>query len=163
MGGRRGSELASASGAAGVFLTLSAMTVHGISVLRWVLALGMVAAGANHFRDPAFYLAIMPSYLPWPGPLIAISGACEIAGGIGLLIPRMRRLAGYGLIALLFAVFPANLAMLTDGLSPPGVHLPEWVLWARIPLQALLIAWVWLVALRRTDGRAVPQGNAGSR
>ena len=119
------------------------------TVLRWLLAVLMVAAGANHFRDPAFYLAIMPPSLPWPAALVAISGACEIAGGLGILLPPTRRLAGWGLIALLVAVFPANLHMAIDGTQPPGVHLPAWALWGRLPLQALFIAWAWLVACRR--------------
>ena len=124
------------------------VTAKLIVLLRWLLAVGFIAAGANHFRDPAFYLAIMPPYLPWPGPLVAISGLCEIAGGIGILIPATRRAAGYGLIALLVAVFPANLYMAMSNAQPPGVHLSEWALWARLPLQIIFIAWVWAVALR---------------
>lgn len=119
-----------------------------IICFRWLLALGFIAAGANHFRDAEFYLAIMPPSLPWPGPLVAISGVCEIAGGLGILIPAVRRLAGFGLIALLVAVFPANIFMAMAGIQPPGVHLPEWALWARLPLQSVFIAWVWLVACR---------------
>lgn len=119
-----------------------------IICLRWLLALGFMAAGANHFRDPAFYLAIMPPYLPWPGPLVAISGICEIAGGIGILIPLVRRLAGCGLIALLVAVFPANLYMAMSHVQPAGVHLPEWALWVRLPLQMVFIFVVWVVAVK---------------
>lgn len=119
-----------------------------IVFLRWLLAFGFMAAGANHFRDPAFYLAIMPPYMPWPGSLIAISGLCEIAGGFGILIPMVRCLAGYGLIALLVAVFPANLFMAMTGVQPAGVHLPEWALWARLPLQLVFIFLVWIVAVK---------------
>lgn len=119
-----------------------------IICLRWLLAIGFIAAGANHFRDPDFYLAIMPPYMPWPGLMVAFSGLCEIAGGIGILIPSTRRLAGYGLIALLVAVFPANLFMAVSGVQPAGVHLPEWSLWARLPLQLVFIFWVWMVAVR---------------
>ena len=120
-----------------------------IGFLRWFLALGFIAAGANHFRDPALYLSIMPPYLPWPGLLVAISGVCEIAGGIGTVISSVRRFAGIGLIILLIAVFPANIFMATSGVQPDSVHLPEWALWARLPLQLVLIAWVWLVALNK--------------
>ena len=122
---------------------------HLIVFLRWLLAFGFMIAGANHFRDPAFYFAIMPPYLPWPELLVAISGLCEIAGGIGILIPQVRRLAGYGLIALLVAVFPANFHMASSGVQPAGVHLPEWVLWARLPLQLGFIFLIWVVALKR--------------
>lgn len=131
--------------------------VTGIVALRWLLAVFMIAAGANHFRDPGFYLAIMPSWLPWPAALVAVSGASEIAGGLGVLLPRTRRLAGWGLIALLVAVFPANLQMSVSGVQPPGIHLPEWALWARLPLQALFIAWVWLVACRRRHHQETTQ------
>ena len=119
-----------------------------IYFLRILVSLGFIAAGANHFRDPELYLSIMPPYLPWPGSLVALSGLCEIAGGIGILIPSERRRAGIGLIALLVAVFPANIFMATSGVQPPGVHLPEWALWARLPLQLVFITLVWLVALR---------------
>lgn len=120
-----------------------------IFCLRWLLAVGFIAAGANHFRDPAFYQAIMPPSFPRPGALVAISGVCEMLGGLGILIPAVRRIAGFGLIALLLAVFPANIFMATTGAQPPGVHLPEWALWARLPLQLVLISWVWLVACRQ--------------
>lgn len=126
---------------------------HLIVFLRWLLAFGFMAAGANHFREPGFYLAIMPPYLPWPELLVAISGLCEIAGGIGILITQVRRLAGFGLIAMLVAVFPANLHMALSGVQPDGVHLPEWALWARLPLQLVFLVWVWLVALKQDRRR----------
>ncbi len=93
---------------------------------------------------------MMPPYLPWPGPLVAISGVAEIAGGSGLLVPRTRVLAGWGLIALLVAVFPANLHIALHGW--PGVNLPAWVLWARLPLQIVMVAWVyWAARTSRTS------------
>ena len=98
-----------------------------------------------HFLRPASYLAVMPPYLPQPVFLNYLSGLCEIAGGLGILIPRLRRLAGYGLIALLVAVFPANIHMAVNGVQPPGWHLPTWALWLRLPFQPLLIAWVAFV------------------
>ena len=94
----------------------------------------------------------MPSYLPWPRELVLISGVAEIAGGVAILIPRLRRLAGWGLIALLLAVFPANLQVALHGWE--GVHIPQWLLWARLPLQVVLIAWVYWVCLVR---RAAPK------
>ena len=71
----------------------------------WLLVVFFVAAGANHFIAPKFYLKIMPPYLPWHLALVYISGVVEIAGGIDVLIPGTRRLAAWGLIALLIAVF----------------------------------------------------------
>jgi uncharacterized membrane protein len=115
------------------------------SALRWVLAVFFVVAGANHFRTPEIYLGMMPPWLPWPGALNAISGAAEILGGAGLLVPRTRRLAGWGLITLLVAVFPANLHVALEG-KMPGTALSPLTLWLRLPFQAVFIAWVWWVA-----------------
>lgn len=114
--------------------------------LRIAAAVLFIGAGMSHFVHPAFYRSIIPPGFPSPGGLVAISGGCEIAGGVGLLIPPMRRLAGWGLVTLLVAVFPANLYMAT---SPQDFSLPAWALWARLPLQAVLIGWVWHVALAR--------------
>ena len=118
------------------------------AVGRWVLALFFLAAGANHFRMPATYLAMMPSWLPCPGALNAISGVAEMLGGVGLLLPAVRRAAGWGLIALLLAVFPANLHVALLG-QMPGFDFSPAILWLRLPFQAVFIAWVWWVALRR--------------
>lgn len=110
---------------------------------RLVLALLFVGAGVLHFVRPEPYLRIMPPYLPAHLQLVYISGAAEILGGLGLLLPATRRLAGWGLILLLVAVFPANIYMLqTHG---AGLSVPLWALWLRLPLQAVLIAWVWWV------------------
>ena len=91
----------------------------------------------------------MPPYLPFPLALIYISGAAEIAGGLGVLPRATRRAAGWGLLALLLAVFPANIYMATDRVVPGGYQIPDAVLWARLPLQFVLMAWVWSATLRR--------------
>jgi len=85
----------------------------------------------------------MPPYLPWPKVLILVSGLAEIAGGLGMLIPATKRLAGIGLIVLLIAVFPANVSMAMHKIQLPQLAVPTVVLWVRLPLQGLLIAWVW--------------------
>jgi uncharacterized membrane protein len=118
------------------------------SVLLVLAALLFVAAGVNHFLNPTFYLQIIPPIFPAPAALMIISGACEIAGGVGLLIRRLRRAAGWGLIALLIAVFPANIYMVFMPHLPAGMDVPVWALWLRLPLQAVFIGWVWLVAIR---------------
>lgn len=105
-----------------------------------LLAAFFIAAGVNHFVNPQAYLSVMPPYLPFPEALNFISGAAEVAGGSGMLIPRLRRAAGWGLIALLVAVFPANIHMALHGI--PGVAIAPWILWVRLPLQLVLIAWV---------------------
>lgn len=112
---------------------------------RWLLALTFTGAGMMHFRAPDAYLKIMPPYLPFPLALITISGAAEIAGGIGVLPTLTRKWAGFGLIALLIAVFPANISMALAGTSQVGLDVPRWVWVARLPFQAVFIAWVWLV------------------
>ena len=115
-------------------------------VARVLLAVGMVAVGIAHFANPDPFVRIVPGYLPAPLVLVYVSGAAEIAGGLGLLVPRLRRLASYGLIALYVAVFPANVHMaLHDIQLQPGGDLPQWAMWARLPLQAGLIAYAWWV------------------
>ncbi|MBA3939165.1 MAG: DoxX family protein [Planctomycetes bacterium] len=126
---------------------------HVIPALRWLLVVFFVVAGTLHFSYPEVYLAIMPPYLPWPAALVAISGVAEILGGLGVALPATRRFAGWGLIALLVAVLPANITMATTGAHPPGIMFSPLVLWLRLPFQLVLMAWVWLVALR-DPGRA---------
>ena len=107
---------------------------------RYALALLFVGAGALHFVRPETYLRIMPPWLPAPLLLVQLSGGFEILGGLGLLWPRTRRLAGWGLLALLVAVFPANvyMAQIHEQLGIPG-----WLAWGRLPLQLPLMWWVW--------------------
>ena len=121
------------------------MSMRGIS--RWLLAAFFIAAGANHFRDPGFYLPAMPSWLPWHRELLDLSGVAEVLGGIGVLVPLTRRAAGWGLIALLIAIFPANVNMALNDVQPSGRHIDRWLLWARLPIQAVLVAWVWWTVL----------------
>lgn len=115
-----------------------------------LLATIFILAGANHFRSQSSYERTIPPFLPWAALLVQVSGIAEIAGGIGLLIPRLRWLAGWGLIALLIAVFPANvyMAVAPDRFADLGV--PTWVLWARLPIQIVLILWVWWSAIKRS-------------
>lgn len=110
------------------------------SFSRYVLALLFALAGLWHFVHSATYLAIMPPQLPQPRALVYASGAFEIMGGLGLLRQRTRRLAGWGLLALLVAVFPANVYM---ALVHARLGIPGWVAWGRLPLQLPLLWWVW--------------------
>jgi uncharacterized membrane protein len=110
-------------------------------LLQILFGVFFVIAGINHFRDPAFYLRIMPPYLPWPYALVIISGIAEVALGIALLIPKLSRLAAWGLIALLVAVFPANLHMTMHPELYP--EIPVIALWVRLPIQGLLILWAY--------------------
>lgn len=116
------------------------------AALRWLLALFLIGAGANHFLSPEPYVAMMPAALPWHLPLVYLSGVAEILCGAGLLVPATRRLAAWATIALLIAVFPANLNMAVNHLPLGKTAVPQWALWARLPLQAVLIAWAWWYA-----------------
>lgn len=118
-------------------------------IARLLIALLFILAGAAHFASPAVYLQIMPPFLPWPMALIYLSGGAEILGGVGILFSRTRKLAGIGLIALLIAVFPANIYAALHGANLSGWQVPVWLLWVRLPLQALLIGWVYLAAVVR--------------
>jgi uncharacterized membrane protein len=112
-------------------------------VLLVLLAALMTSAGVMHFVSPKVFIRIVPRWLPAPAALVAISGACEILGGVGLLVPATRRWAAWGLMALFVAVFPANVNMAIHRLPFGRSPLPGWTLWARLPLQAVLVAWAW--------------------
>jgi uncharacterized membrane protein len=122
-----------------------------LSLARTFLALFFVVSGINHFLSPTFYLAILPSYLPWHAQLVAVSGAAEILGGLGVLFPATRKLAAWGLIALLVAVFPANIEAISSGMVIAGHAVPNWMQWARLPLQLVFLIWVYLTCLKRTS------------
>ena len=115
--------------------------------LRYVMAVLYVIAGAMHFLVPEVYVQIVPPVLPGPLTLVYVSGIAEIALGLGLLHPRTRRLAAWGLIGLLIAIFPANVYMATSGVviegTPGGGDPSEIVRWGRLPLQVILVAWAW--------------------
>jgi uncharacterized membrane protein len=111
-----------------------------------LLGVTFLTAGALHFLRPRLYEAIMPGYLPAQRELVYASGVAEIAGGAGVLHPRTRRLAGWWLIATLVAIFPANVEMAVH--AERFRRFPPAALWARLPLQAVLIAWAWLTAAR---------------
>jgi uncharacterized membrane protein len=109
-----------------------------------IAAVLYIGAGSLHFIKPAPYLRIMPPYVPWHAAMVRISGAFEILGGLGLLVPATRRAAAWGLVALLVAVFPANLYMAMHPVEAGAAGIAPVLRWGRLPLQALLIWWlVW--------------------
>jgi uncharacterized membrane protein len=111
------------------------------TVMKYLLAIAFIGAGLNHFADPDFYLRIMPPYLPWPSALHSIAGFFEFVFGVMLLIPRYQRWAAWGLIALLLAIYPANIHMAINNHLYP--NLPMIFHWVRLPFQFVLIAWAW--------------------
>ncbi|AZI43577.1 hypothetical protein EHF33_13155 [Deinococcus psychrotolerans] len=112
-----------------------------------LLAAVFISAGTLHFLRPHIFDSIVPPFVPMP-PRTAtlISGAAELAGGLGLLHPATRPAARWGLMALLLAVFPANAYMAQN--AEEFKPLPAWALWARLPLQPLLAYWVWRAGRR---------------
>ena len=118
---------------------------------RWLLALFFIAAGILHFLFIANYMEIMPAWLPWHRALVVISGLCEIAGGLGVLWHATLRWAGYGLIAFCLAVLPANVQMLMNAQAAHASALWLTLLWGRLPMQILLIMWIWHAARSRAD------------
>ena len=117
------------------------------SLSRILLGGFFLAAGALHFIKPRPYESIMPEALPAHRELVYLSGVAEMAGGAGVLSPRTSRWAGWWLIATILAVFPANINMAVDAERFDGI--PEPLLWARLPLQAGIVYWIWRVAVRR--------------
>jgi len=105
-----------------------------------LVAVVFTAAGTLHFLRPGMYEDIVPDYLPAHHELVLASGVAEIGGALGVVPERTRRVAGLWLVATLVAVFPANLHMALHPDRYPGIA-PA-LLWARLPLQALVIWWV---------------------
>ena len=114
-----------------------------------------VFAGIMHFVIPLAYVAITPRWVPYALPAVYLSGVAEIAGGLTLLVPGLRKAAGIGLIALLIAVFPANIQMLSTAIASSAPTFYQTLLFLRLPLQPLLIAWVYRSAVRAHGTRAI--------
>jgi len=107
------------------------------------LGVTFTLAGALHFIRPAPYRAIMPPALPAHTELVYLSGAAEMIGGLTALFPRAHPFSRWWLIAVLVAVFPANVYMAVSPDEIKGLpDIPVWLLWARLPVQLLFIAWV---------------------
>ena len=130
------------------------MTVSlGAREPRLTLSIVLIAAifvggGVLHLVKPEAYLRMMPPWLPAAMALVLISGVFEIVGGVGVLMPATRVAAGWGLIALLVAVFPANVQMLLNARATHASALWMSGLVARLPLQAVMIYWVFRVTIR---------------
>jgi uncharacterized membrane protein len=116
-----------------------------------LFAMIFVVAGVVHFARPSGFVAIVPPYLPAPLLLVYVSGVCEVVLGGLLLAPRLSRFAAWGLVALLIAVFPANVQMaLHSGANPAWT---PFLRWARLPAQGLLIAWAFVYTRAPKTGR----------
>lgn len=114
------------------------------TIARCVVGSFFVYVGVLHFVTPDVFVAIVPPYLPAALALVYISGVFELLGGVGLLVPKTRRAAAWGLLALLVAVYPANIHMLVNEIYLKGMAHEKWILWARMPFQflfALGVSW----------------------
>ena len=106
-----------------------------------LMAIIYTLAGINHFISPQTYLSIMPAWLPYPKELIFLSGVCEILFGLLLLPVSTRRVGAWLIIALLIAVFPANIQMAINYYSEGTQYF--WLAILRLPIQAVLIFWAY--------------------
>jgi uncharacterized membrane protein len=111
------------------------------AILKYLLVVFYFGAGVMHFVRPEFYLKLMPPYLPWHLPLVYISGVIEMALAVGIMIPKFTRLSAWGIIALLIAVFPANIHLALHPEIFPNYS--PWVSLVRLPLQGVLILWAY--------------------
>ena len=130
-------------------------------IALFALSAFFLFAGSQHFTNPGFFTAIVPPALPDPLLIVYVSGLFEIAGGVGVLIPRVRSLAGLGLIALLIAVFPANLYMAMNPELFPDFSRTQ--LYIRLPFQFLFIAWAWWSTRSDVSEYANPELEADDR
>ncbi|NOU27764.1 MAG: DoxX family membrane protein [Polyangiaceae bacterium] len=117
---------------------------------RLLLAAAMIGVGIMHFTREPFFTRIVPAWLPEPRLLVYLSGVFEVALGVGLLLPRTRKLCGLGLVALYIAVFPANVNMVVH--PELGGTVPIWALWLRLPLQLVLIGLAYWVSRTPKEG-----------
>jgi uncharacterized membrane protein len=114
-------------------------------VNRIILASVFILAGLNHFRDPSFYLPLIPPYLPFPELLNTVSGLLEVSLGTLVLFKKYRKAAIWGLISLMILFVPAHVYMIqVGGCISDALCVPEWIAWVRlVVIQPLIIVWIW--------------------
>jgi uncharacterized membrane protein len=115
------------------------------TALRCLLALIYIVVGIAHVRSPTGFLQITPEWVPYPAQVILISGICEVAGAIGLMIPRLRYAAGLGLALYAVVVFPANIKHAIEGIAVGGAQLSWWYHGPRLAFQPVFVWWaLWV-------------------
>jgi len=133
----------------GLLVSASKVGINPMKTFRGNAAvatgLTFIFTGATHFLIPDTFMKLMPPFIPAPTAMVYISGFFEILGGIGLLLPRTRRWAAYGLILLLLAVFPANIYVALNNVQLGGFMSYAVYQWLRLPMQLVLIWWVWWI------------------
>ena len=123
----------------------------------WFVSALFLTSGVSHFLLTRFFVAIMPPYLPWPYAAVYVSGAFEIVGATGLLLPACRHAAGIGLFVLTILVTPANIYMALNSELFPA--FPRSLLYLRLVAQVGLLALIYAVAIRRPQSRNVQGTN----
>ncbi|GAB3936895.1 DoxX family protein [Larkinella terrae] len=117
---------------------------------RIAAAIAFTLIGISHLASPEKLAYMIADWLPYAHEMVILSGIAEMAGGIGLLLPRFRRLAAMGLIILLVVIFPANINVAINQLpAPGGLPASPWYTWSRLLFQPMYIAWIWWSCLRK--------------
>jgi uncharacterized membrane protein len=112
-----------------------------------LLVIGYLLAGSNHFRIPAFYIGIIPKYLPFPNILNTLAGLFEIAFALGLIFKPTRKYAACGIVLMLIAFIPVHIGMLSGHTQVGETYVqPVWA-WVRLFFQPVLIGWAWWYTL----------------
>ena len=114
----------------------------GRDKMRIAAGVAFIVASIPHFTSPERYLPMMPPFVPAPLAMIYVSGVAELLGGVGLLVARTARMAAWGLVALLVAIFPANIWVAINGANAAGLPSSPWYTWSRLPFQIVFIWWV---------------------
>ncbi|MDO9181267.1 MAG: hypothetical protein Q7U04_02610 [Bacteriovorax sp.] len=129
-------------------VTIDKMETEQEKILKkmalYFTAIFFIAAGARHFMMPEFYMLMMPNFLPIPLALIYLSGFLKILGGIGLMNLNTRVLSAWLLMLVLLVALPGHVYLWTNNIELPDKFHPSWLLLLRIPLQFLLIAWMYM-------------------
>jgi len=113
--------------------------------MRWLMIAFYLVAGVVHLRSPEAFLPIMPDWVPFPRETVLLTGIAELAGAVGLMVPRLRYAAGIGLALYALCVFPANIKHAVDGVVLGGTRLGWGYHAPRLLLQPVLIWWALFV------------------
>ncbi|MEI9993560.1 MAG: hypothetical protein WDM91_03110 [Rhizomicrobium sp.] len=133
--------LATISGAAALVQQLAGHGVDPPAAMRWGLSISLLFFGLDHLRTPQRYLPMMPSIVPAPRAVVALTGLCELAGAAGLMVSLLRPAAGWALAIYFVCVFPANIKNAVHGLDVQGLPSARSYYWIRLALQPLAVWW----------------------
>ncbi len=128
--------------------------------MRWALALALLFFGIDHLANPGRYLPMIAGFVPFPLEVVLATGLCEIAGGLGLLVPRLSRAAGILLAVYFVCVFPANIRNALAGGGIDGLPSAAWYYWVRLAFQPIAVWWALYAAevIRWPRRHARPRG-----